>query len=43
MKSANGQKDHWQIKATDYHNEVNIILQINAQTGEVSHLTKEER
>lgn len=35
IKSANGQKDHWLIKATDYDNEVDTILQINARTGEV--------
>ncbi|WP_429845490.1 DUF3221 domain-containing protein [Brevibacillus sp. FIR094] len=35
IKSANGQKDHWEIKATDYDNEVDTILQINTQTGEV--------
>ncbi|TQK75151.1 uncharacterized protein DUF3221 [Brevibacillus sp. AG162] len=35
IKSANGQKDYWQIKATDYDNEEETILQINAQTGEV--------
>ncbi|UED77459.1 DUF3221 domain-containing protein [Brevibacillus sp. DP1.3A] len=35
IKSANGQKDHWQIKATDYDIEVDTLLQINAQTGEV--------
>ncbi|NRS51795.1 DUF3221 domain-containing protein [Brevibacillus sp. HB2.2] len=35
IKSASGQKDYWQIKATDYDHKKETNLQIHAQTGEV--------